>query len=147
VQASATGASASVLLAGHSPARSHTLSALLDADGMPACREVVDIASTVAAASQDRPDLCLLDAAIAGAGYANVTAILEAAPGMRVVILAGSAGDRELLDAVAVGAAGHLPRDLHPAALTAALHDVLGGRPAFPRRVEALLTAALQERA
>lgn len=146
MEARPTGSAASVLLAGHSPARARSLRALLEADGLSVCREATDVAGAVAAAASDRPDVCLIDAGLAGSGYANVTTIRESARGVRVVILAGSATDGELLDAVAVGALGHLSRDLQPAALTAALRDVLGDRPAFPRRLEALLTAALQGR-
>jgi DNA-binding NarL/FixJ family response regulator len=133
-----------VLLAGHAPARAQALRAVLEENAMSVCGEVADLASTVAAVAHERPDLCLLDAALAGGGYARVAAVLAAARGVRVVLLDGAAGDAELLDAVAVGAAGHLPRDLHAAALMAALRDVLAGRPAFPRRLEPLLAATLR---
>ena len=135
-----------VLLAGHPPARAHALGATLEAGGMTVCGKAADLAGTIAAAAWERPDLCLLDAALAGPGYTQVAPILDAARGLRVVILDGAAGDAELLDAISVGAAGHLPRDLHAGAMTAALRDVLAGHPAFPRRVEALLAAELRPR-
>ena len=113
---------------------------------MTVCGEAADLPTVLAAATRERPDLCLLDAALAGRGYSAVAPILDAARGVRVVILDGSVGDAELLNAVSMGAAGHLPRDLAAAAMTAALRDVLAGRPAFPRRVEPLLAAALQAR-
>jgi DNA-binding NarL/FixJ family response regulator len=135
-----------VLLAGHAPARGRALRATLEADQMTVCGEAADLATAIATATCERPDLCLLDAALAGRGYSQVAPILDAARGVRVVILDGSAGDAELLDAVNMGAAGHLPRNLAAAAMTAALRDVLAGHPAFPRRVEALLAAALHAR-
>jgi DNA-binding NarL/FixJ family response regulator len=135
-----------VLLAGHAPARGRALRATLEADQMTVCGEAADLPTAIAAATRERPDLCLLDAALAGRGYSQVAPILDAARGVRVVILDGSAGDAELLDAVSMGAAGHLPRNLAAAAMTAALRDVLAGHPAFPRRVEALLAAALHAR-
>lgn len=136
----------SVLLAGHAPPRARALRAVLEAEAISVCAEAADLPSTIARAAQDRPDLCLLDAVLAGGGYTHVRTILEAARGVRVVILDGAAGDVELLDAVAVGAVGHLPRDIHAHKLTAALRDVLEGRPAFPRRLEALLISALYAR-
>jgi DNA-binding NarL/FixJ family response regulator len=139
-----TRAAATVLLAGHAPAPAQTLVAALEAEGMTVCGKAADLAGTIAAATRERPDLCLLDAALAGRGYSSVAPILDAVRGLRVVILDGAAGDAELLDAVSVGAAGHLPRDLHAGAMTAALRDVLAGHPAFPRRVEALLAARLR---
>ena len=113
---------------------------------MTVCGVVADLASTIETARRERPDVCLLDAALAGAGYSRVAPILDAATGVRVVILDGSASDAKLLDAVTAGAAGHLRRDLHPAALIAALHDAVAGLPAFPRRLEALLAAAVYAR-
>ena len=133
-----------VLLAGHAQERCRSLRAVLEADGMTVCDPVADLAGAVAASARERPDLCLLDAGAAGAGYAGVEAILGAAPGVHVVITDGSASDAELLEAVAVGASGHLRRDLHAAALTGALRDVLAGRSAFPRRLEPLVAAALR---
>jgi DNA-binding NarL/FixJ family response regulator len=134
----------SVLLAGHALESDAAVRATLEADRMTVCGSAADLPGAIAAASRARPDLCLLDAALAGARYSHVPSILAAAPPMRVVILDGFAGDAELLDAVSVGAAGHLPQHLPAAALSAALRDVLAGRPAFPRRVEALLAAALR---
>jgi DNA-binding NarL/FixJ family response regulator len=136
----------SVLLAGHARAQAHALRTLLETDGMSVCDEVADLQSTVDRAARARPDICLLDATVAGARYEHVAAIRKAARGVRVVIFGGRPSDTELLDAVAAGAAGHLRRDLHAAGLIAALRDVLAGRPAFPRRLEALLADALYGR-
>jgi DNA-binding NarL/FixJ family response regulator len=138
-------ATPSVLLAGHAPARARALRAALEKDAMSVCEEA-DLPGTIAAIRRGRPDVCLLDAGLAGRGYAQVAAILAARPRTRVVVLDGSVGDDALLDAVEVGAAGHLPRDLDAARLTAALRDVMAGKVAFPRRVEALLAGALQAR-
>jgi DNA-binding NarL/FixJ family response regulator len=134
----------SILLVGEALASAPSVRAALDAERMTVCGVAVDVKGAIGAARLEHPDLCLLEAALAGARYAHVPLILGAAPEVRVVILDGVAGDAELLDAVAVGAAGHLPQDLHPAAMSAALRDALAGRPAFPRRVEALLAAALR---
>jgi len=134
------------LLAGHAPADGRALRATLEAEQMAVCGVVADFAELIAAAKREQPDLCLLDAALAGRGYSQVAPILAATQGLRVVIMHGSASDTELLDAVTVGAAGHLPREMRATALTAALRDVLAGRPAFPRRVEALLVGALHPR-
>ena len=134
----------SILLVGEALASDPSVGAALEADRMTVCGVAVDVRGAITAARLERPDLCLLEGALAGARYEHVRLILGAAPEVRVVILDGVAGDAELLDAVAVGAAGLLPQDLPPAAMRAALRDALAGRPAFPRRVEALLAAALR---
>jgi DNA-binding NarL/FixJ family response regulator len=129
-----------VLLAVHEPGvRAHLRTALRDG-GLSVCGEAADGATAVALAAHERPDICLLDGAMAGAA----TAVLRSGPGVRVVIVAASASDDDLLAAVAAGASGHLPADLQPRTLIAALHDVLAGRPGFPRRLDALLVAELR---
>jgi DNA-binding NarL/FixJ family response regulator len=55
--------------------------------------------------------------------------------------------DQDMLDAIAAGASGFLPEDLPPARLKPALRDVSTGRSAFPRRLGALLVAALRDKA
>jgi DNA-binding NarL/FixJ family response regulator len=122
------------------------LRATLEAAAMSVCAEAQDSETSIAAAVHHRPDVCLVDAALAGERCGHVSAILDAARGVRVVILGHAPSDAELLDAVAAGACGHLPRDLRASRLTAAVRDVLAGRPAFPRRLEALLAAALYRR-
>jgi DNA-binding NarL/FixJ family response regulator len=133
-----------VLLAGHGHAGRARLRASLRHGGLTACGEADDSAGAVAAAARARPDICLLDAAMTGGPSHAAAAILRAAPDVRVVILAASATDAELLDAVAAGACGHVPADLDAHALTGVLRDVLAGRPAFPRRLDVLLVDALQ---
>jgi DNA-binding NarL/FixJ family response regulator len=113
--------------------------------GIAVCAEVDDVEGAVRAAARERPDVCLLDAAIAGRGCKRVQPILKAAPQMHVVILSTSSSDEELLDAVLAGASGHLAKTTSSRALDAALRDVVAGGSAFPRRLDALLAAALRE--
>jgi DNA-binding NarL/FixJ family response regulator len=133
-----------VLLAGHGPAGRADLRAALHRGGLTVRGEVDDLAGAVAAAASQRPDVCLLDGAIPGCSGHAAAAIVRAAPGVRVVILAASATDAELLDAVAAGACGHVRHDLDARTLTAIVRDVLAGRPAFPRRLDSLLVDVLQ---
>jgi DNA-binding NarL/FixJ family response regulator len=136
-----------VLLAGHGRGARAALRATLEQGDLAVCGEVEDVAGAVAAVARERPDVCLLDGVIPGGAPNGAAAIVRAAPLVRVVILAASASDAELLDAVAAGASGHLRTDLQACRLIAALRDVAAGRPAFPRRLEAVLVAALHDRA
>ena len=123
------------------------LRAKLHEGGFAVCAEADEVARAAAVAAREQPDVCLLDGAVAGGADAAITAMRRAAPLVPVVILARCASDAELLEAVAAGARGHLREDLRPPELVGALADVLAGRPAFPRRLEALLVAALRRAA
>jgi DNA-binding NarL/FixJ family response regulator len=139
------GVRARVLIADPSPASRSALRATLERRGLAVCGELADLPSAVDAAARRHPDVCLLDAAIAGRAFEAVDEIRNAAPDTRVVMLSTSSSDEELLEAVAAGASGHLAKGISSRALGAALDDLLAGRSAFPRRLERLLIAALRK--
>jgi two-component system, NarL family, nitrate/nitrite response regulator NarL len=134
-----------VVIADPSPVSRSALRATLERHGFAVCGELADLPSAVDAAADRHPDVCLLDAAIAGRAFEGVDEISSAAPGTRVVILSASLSDEELLEAVAAGASGHLAKGISSRALAAALDDLFAGRSAFPRRLDPLLIAALRE--
>jgi DNA-binding NarL/FixJ family response regulator len=103
--------------------------------------EAKDLPRALADLRRERPDACLIEPGLAAGA---VAAILEAAPGLPVIVLSVCPTDADLLAAVAAGASGHLRKDLGAHALAAAIGDVVAGRRAFPRRVETLLAAGLR---
>jgi DNA-binding NarL/FixJ family response regulator len=134
-----------VLIADPSPVSRSALRATLEWRELPVCGELADLPGAVDAAAGRHPDVCLLDAAIAGRAFEGVDKIRRAAPDTQVVILSASPSDEELLEAAAAGASGHLAKGISSRALAAALDDLVAGRSAFPRRLDTLLIAALRE--
>jgi DNA-binding NarL/FixJ family response regulator len=136
-----------VLIADPARAARSALRAVLERRGILVCADVEDVKSAVEAAARERPDVCLVDSAVAGRRCRGLQPILSAAPQTRVVLLSNSSSDEDLLDAVIAGASGHLAKTISSRALDAALRDVVSGRSAFPRRLDGLLAAALHTRA
>jgi DNA-binding NarL/FixJ family response regulator len=135
-----------VLIADSVQASRSALRALLERREVVVCADVEDAAGAIGVAERLRPDVCLLDVAIAGTAFDAVSAIRDAAPEVPVVIVSAAPHDAEGLQAVAAGASGYLAKTLPSRALVAALTDVVAGGSAFPRRLETLLLAALRAR-
>jgi two-component system invasion response regulator UvrY len=133
-----------VLIADPVRARRSALRAVLERRDFEVCADVEDVRDAIVAVERERPDVCLVDPAIATPAFEAVVPIRDAAPGLSVVIIGDAPSDVELIEAGAAGASGYLARTSPPSALQAALTDVVAGRSAFPRRLETLLVAALR---
>ena len=136
-----------VLVVADRPRTSRTLCAKLEGAGIDVCSNVDTSAKAVSAMLSERPDVCLVDAALADDALAAVAMITRRGGDAPVVMLGQDPSDQDMLDAIAAGASGFLPEDLPPARLKPALRDVSTGRSAFPRRLGALLVAALRDKA
>jgi DNA-binding NarL/FixJ family response regulator len=103
--------------------------------------EVVGEASNAAEAIEvikaQQPDLVVCDLNMAGGGGVAVAKACGAQT--RIVILTVSEQERDLLDAVAAGAAGYLLKSTPPDELRAALLTAVGGDPVFTPGLAALL--------
>src|SRR5206468_7306442 len=101
-----------VLLADdHVPTRAG-VRASLEAHGMQVCGEVSTGEAAVEAARELRPDICVMDTRMPGAGGIAATARITAElPGTAVVMLAAEATDDELFAALRAGACGYLLKD------------------------------------
>lgn len=87
----------------------------------------VGSADELIAAIPEAPDaVCLLDPRLPGGGYALVERLAAAWPGLRVLLF-GSAGDREVLRSIALGALGHVPAEATADELQRAVRTVAGG--------------------
>lgn len=110
------------------------------------CGEAGDAEGAVAAAREQRPDVCLLDIQMPGSGIKAAEAISQELPETAVVMLTVSRADSDLFDALRAGASGYLLKDIDPARLPLALQGVLEGEAALPRQLVTLLIEEFRER-
>jgi DNA-binding NarL/FixJ family response regulator len=101
--------------------------------------EVDSADAAVAAASRERPDVCLLDADMPGGAVRATTEIVRAHPQAAVVVMASARDDSTMLDVVRAGAVGYLLKDMDPERLRFALVGVTQGEAALPRVLVARL--------
>ena len=94
--------------------------------------ETGTLAATVTECSRLKPDVILIDIGLPdGSGLEACRQILRLLPGMRVVVLTGSATDRHLHEAILAGAHGYLMKEIAPKALAQAVVDVADGKSFF----------------
>jgi DNA-binding NarL/FixJ family response regulator len=118
----------------------------LERDGFVICAEAEDAASAVEAAERESPDICLLDIQMPGSGIHAAEEIARKVPDAAIVMLTVSRSDRDLFDALRVGASGYLLKDTDPERLPLALRGVLEGEAALPRHLVALVIEEFRER-
>ena len=118
----------------------------LERDGFEICAEADDAATAVEAAERERPDICLLDIQMPGSGIHAAEEIARKVPDAAIVMLTVSRSDRDLFDALRVGASGYLLKDTDPERLPLALRGVLEGEAALPRHLVALVIEEFRER-
>lgn len=91
------------------------------------------------------PDLCLVDLSMPGADLrSGIAGVMARAPGAQVVAVTGTGGDDLLIDLLAMGVAGFLPKTMSGAAMLAAIELVLAGGRYLPPRVAELLLARVR---
>ena len=118
----------------------------LERDGFEICAEADDAPTAVEAAQRERPDICLLDIQMPGSGIHAAEEIARKVPDAAIVMLTVSRSDRDLFDALRVGASGYLLKDTDPERLPLALRGVLDGEAALPRHLVALVIEEFRER-
>jgi DNA-binding NarL/FixJ family response regulator len=129
----------------HPPTRA-SVRAALERDDFEVCAEERDARGAVEAALRERPDVCLLDINMPGNGIAAAARICEALPETAVVMLTVSRNDDDLFDALRVGAAGYLLKDMDPERLPQALRDVIAGEAVLSRGLLARVMEEFRER-
>lgn len=135
-----------VLVADDHPPTRWGVRLALQNGGFEVCAEVADAAGAVEATRELTPDVCLLDIRMPGDGIKAAETICREFPDTAVVMLTVSRTDTDLFAALRVGASGYLLKDIDPARLPLALHGVLEGEAALPRRLVALLIEEFRER-
>jgi two-component system, NarL family, nitrate/nitrite response regulator NarL len=99
----------------------------LEATGFDVVDESASAEAVVAAARRHRPHVCLLDAGLAGGGLSAAAAIAALAPASSVVIVADAGTPEDVLDALDVGAAGYLLKNVTAERLAQHVADAADG--------------------
>ncbi len=120
--------------------------AALDQGGFRVVEEVASAPAAIEAAKRERPDVCLLDIHMPGSGIRAASEIAAALPSTAVVMLTVSMNEDDLFDALRAGASGYLLKDTDPERLPLALHGVLRGEAAIPRKLAARVLDEFRER-
>ncbi len=114
----------------------------LEEQGFSITAEAADAAAAVEAAFRERPDVCLLDAELAGGVQDAMRTIASELPDAAVVVLTDKRDDGVVVDALCAGASGSVQKDVDPEHLALTLQVVLEGDVPLPRSV---VTALLGE--
>ena len=108
------------------------------ADDVELVGEAANAQEALALAPVLRPDILLLDIDLPGMnGLQLVQELGPRLPNTKIVMLTVSGSERDLLEAVARGAAGYLTKDLSPEALLRSLRGTQRGELAMSRRFAA----------
>jgi len=104
---------------------------------------VGDGEAAVALCLEHRPDVALMDLSMPGMGGAEATRrIVEAAPGVQVVVLTSFMDRERIVDALNAGAVGYLLKDAEPEELLRGIHTAARGEsPLDPRAARTMLGA------
>ena len=103
------------------------------ADGCEICAEAGDAATAIEAALHERPDVCLLDAALAGDAIVATAAITANLSDTAVVLIGDRPTDADLFGALDAGAAGYLLKGAVKARLATTLRRAAEGEVVLPR--------------
>jgi DNA-binding NarL/FixJ family response regulator len=101
---------------------------LLEAsEGISVVGEAASGEEAVAVAQRLRPDVALIDAALAGLGSVEAARRISSRSGAAVIMLIGSEDDEHSLPALRAGATGMLLKDTEPAELVRAVETLARG--------------------
>jgi DNA-binding NarL/FixJ family response regulator len=126
----------------HEPTREDIRAALESSPDITVCAAAADAAEAIAAATTEKPDVCILDLNMPGGGNAATWEITSRLPTTRVLILTVFDDDAHLFPALRAGASGYLLKDFLPGQLQDAIRAVMRGEATLPG---ALLTRVVDE--
>ena len=92
---------------------------------MHVAAECGSAAELLAAVSREQPDVCVLDRELRGGGLSVTAAIASPRRTPKVLVVGGRASPAEIRAARLAGAAGWVPADVDPAALAAAVSQLV----------------------
>jgi two-component system nitrate/nitrite response regulator NarL len=123
------------------------LTALLQRDGgFEVVGDAGDASQAQRRAAELKPDLILLDNHLPGVnGVDALPALLEAAPGVRVLMLTVSEDECDLSAALRGGACGYLLKTVEGDALSIAIRRVMGGEHVVAEEMTGKLVAAYRD--
>jgi DNA-binding NarL/FixJ family response regulator len=118
----------------------------LEADGIAVCAEAHSLAELLESVEKHAPDACLVDVDIDGGASRVLAEVAARAPGVAVILLTGDAMADDFLDAMRLGAAGYVPKNIAPSRLPSVIRAVLDGEPAIPRALVTILINQYRDR-
>lgn len=130
----------------HARTRSLVRSALERSGGFRVCAAVSTADDAILSATEQRPDVCLLDINMPGSGIAAAARITAALPETAVVMLTVSRQDEDLFDALRAGASGYLLKGLDENRIGESLRRVLNGEATLPGTLVARLVEEFRDR-
>ena len=121
-----------VLLVDDSELVRRGIKSVLTAEKDPPIRVVAEagnVADAIAESARHKPDVVLLDIRLPdGSGFDACREILKRHPDTCIVVLTSYSNDNFVYEAVTSGARGYLMKEIDPAGLVQAVHDVAAGR-------------------
>jgi two-component system, NarL family, nitrate/nitrite response regulator NarL len=115
------------------------------ADSCEICAEAEDTPAAIEAALRERPDVCLLDAALPGDAIIATAEITSNLPDTAVVVLGDPPIDADLFAALDAGATGYLLKRADTARLAITLRRAAEGEAVLPRSLAARLIERFRE--
>ncbi len=98
-------------------------------DGLKVVGEAGSVAEAISRATQDTPDLVLMDIRLPdGSGLEASRALQRSQPNLRILILTSFATDELVYEAVSLGVSGYIMKDIDPHGLVTAIRNVMDGR-------------------
>ena len=113
----------------------------VEGHGFVICAEAWDTENALAAALEQRADICLLDVGVLEDGIATAAEFVAALPEARIVLMTAQPSTADALAALAAGVSGYLVKDLDQDRLPHILLEVAAGEVAFPRTLMSPLAA------
>jgi DNA-binding NarL/FixJ family response regulator len=124
----------------------HELRRLLQLHGFDVIGEAANGAAAIRLARELDPDVTIMDLNMPGLdGVETTQAIVDAAPGARVLVLTISASDDEILDALLAGACGYLLKDAGVAEIVTGIRAAAAGQAMISPAVATRLVGRLRE--
>ncbi|MGA2926074.1 MAG: response regulator transcription factor [Solirubrobacteraceae bacterium] len=122
------------------------LVALLQERGIRVLSEACSASDAVAQASEQRPDVVLIDLSVDGmSGIAATRQLTSASPPVRVVVLTAVATDQHVIDALLAGASGYLLKDAPIEQIIEGIVAAVRGESMLSPRIAGRLVARLRE--
>lgn len=118
----------------------------LEPHGMRVVAEASSAEEAVRAALAHQPNVCVLAVELPGNGIEATRRIKQSLPETKIVLMAGSARDEELFEALRAGADGYLLMSTPASGLPHAIAGVMRGEAALPRAMTGRLVLEFRER-
>ena len=135
-----------VLLADDQMAARVGIKRAIEPHGLPVVAEASNAPEALRMATAVRPRVCVISAELPGSGIEATRLIKRALPATKIIMMAASSRDEDLLGALRAGADGYLAMSTSADRLPDAIHGVTHGEAALSREMTARLILEFRER-